>query len=449
MTPIKRNLLYIFRDSLLRLRITWNHGTALTLSVGYHVDKTDARGKSSWDGSRCRKNTTHGKDRISAGIINKALENLEDKVSKAFFFFENIDHIPSKEELKSRIENSDENTTKDQKKLIELIDEFLNEQSVLNQWSMSMLVNVRKCLLYLIEAYGPNIQLDDIDDTQYAKLLKFFYNRQTIVKTLDDVPIIRKGLKNTTINSYLNNIRRFVRWAEKKKYCTTCSIANQAPNLKTIKKPIIFLEWSELIKLKNLDLEFLEGYYNAREMFLFCCFTGLRYSDMKALRWSNVYEDHIEVVTQKTADRLSIDLNKFSKEILEKRKALKTEEDGFVFPQMSLNHYNVLLIKLAKMANIDSDIEFVQLSGAEKQVIKLKKYECISSHAGRRTFVCNSLSIGIPPNIVMKWTGHKNYKSMNPYIDITSSAKQENMKLFDNLPPLSPDSSSENSSDLS
>ena len=448
MTPIKRNLLYIFRDSLLRLRITWNHGTALTLSVGYHVDKTDARGKSSWDGSRCRKNTTHGKDRISAGIINKALENLEDKVSKAFFFFENIDHIPSKEELKSRIENSDENTTKDQRKLIELIDEFLNEQSILNQWSTGMLVNAKKSLLYIIEALGPDIQLDDIDDSQYTKLLKFFYNKQTTVKTVDDVPIVSKGLKNTTINSYINNIRRFARWAEKKRYCTKCTIADQPANLKTIKKPIIFLDWQELIKLKNLDLEFLPSYDGIREMFLFCCFTGLRYSDMKDLRWSKVFDDRIEVITKKTSDRLSIDLNKFSKEILENRKAFKTEGDGFVFPQMSIKHYNEVLIKLAKMANIDSDIEFVQLSGVEKQVLKLKKYECISSHTARRTFVCNSLSIGIPPNIVMKWTGHKNYKSMNPYIDITSDAKQENMKLFDNLPSLTINNGSGNSSDI-
>ena len=48
-----------------------------------------------------------------------------------------------------------------------------------------------------------------------------------------------------------------------------------------------------------------------------------------------------------------------------------------------------------------------------------KKWEMIGSHVSRRTFVCNALMLGISPNIVMKWTGHSDYKSMRPYIDIS------------------------------
>lgn len=442
MTPIKRNLLYIFRGDLLRLRITWNHGVSLTLSVGYHIDKTDSRGRPSWDGSRCRKNTSHGKEKISAGIINKELDNLEDRIYKAFFFFENIDKIPTKEELKARLDNKDQNIQKD---LISMIDEFLIEQSTLNQWSAGMISNARKSLLYLVEALGPKTQLDSIDDSKYSKLLKFFYNKKVVVRNIDNIPMIKTGLKNTTINSYINNIRRFAKWAEGKKYCTSCSIINQPPSLKTIKKPVVYLEWNELTSLMNLDLQYLKSYNNVRTMFCFCCFTGLRFSDMKNLKWSNVLEDKIEIVTQKTADRLIINFNKFSKEIITR---LKNEPHDFVFPRISNKHYNEVIIKIAKMAGIDSEIEFIQLSGSNKQIIKLKKHECISSHTARRTFVCNSLSLGIPPNIVMKWTGHKNYKSMNPYIDVTSKATQESMKLFDNLPAPKSKNSSENSSAL-
>lgn len=445
MTPIKRNLLYIFRGDLLRLRITWNHGVSLTLSVGYHVDKTDSRGRPSWDGSRCRKNTSHGKDKISAGIINKELDNLEDRVSKAFFFFENIDKIPTKEELKARLDDKGKNIQKD---LLSLIDEFLSEQSTLNQWSLGMLANARKSLMYLVEALGSKTQLDSIDDAKYAKLLQFFYNKKVVVRSIDDMPVIKTGLKNTTINSYLNNIRRFARWAETKKYCSSCSILNQPPSLKTIKKPVVFLEWNELMSIMNLDLQYLKSYDDVRTMFCFCCFTGLRFSDMKNLKWTNVFDDRIEIVTQKTSDRLTINFNKFSKEIIDRLWKVPHEPNDFVFHQMSNKHYNEVIIKIAKMAGIDNEIEFVQLSGAERQVLKLKKYECISSHTARRTFVCNSLSLGIPPNIVMKWTGHKNYKSMNPYIDVTSKATQESMRLFDSLPSPKTKESSENSSDL-
>ena len=39
-----------------------------------------------------------------------------------------------------------------------------------------------------------------------------------------------------------------------------------------------------------------------------------------------------------------------------------------------------------------------------------------------KTFICFALSNGIPPDVVMKFTGHCDYKSMKPYI--TEDAKK-------------------------
>lgn len=39
----------------------------------------------------------------------------------------------------------------------------------------------------------------------------------------------------------------------------------------------------------------------------------------------------------------------------------------------------------------------------------------------------------IPPNVVMKWTGHNDYKAMRPYIDIVDSIKAESMTKFNGL----------------
>lgn len=54
-----------------------------------------------------------------------------------------------------------------------------------------------------------------------------------------------------------------------------------------------------------------------RDVFLFCCFSGLRYSDVYNLKRSDIKPDHIEVTTVKTADSLIIELNNHSKAILE------------------------------------------------------------------------------------------------------------------------------------
>ena len=42
------------------------------------------------------------------------------------------------------------------------------------------------------------------------------------------------------------------------------------------------------------------------------------------------------------------------------------------------------------------------------------KWELAGTHTGRRTFIVNALSLGITLNIVMKWTGHSDYKAMKP-----------------------------------
>ena len=49
------------------------------------------------------------------------------------------------------------------------------------------------------------------------------------------------------------------------------------------------------------------------------------------------------------------------------------------------------------------------------------------------TFICNALSLGIPAQVVMKWTGHSDYKAMKPYIDIADEIKASAMDKFNQL----------------
>lgn len=59
------------------------------------------------------------------------------------------------------------------------------------------------------------------------------------------------------------------------------------------------------------------------------------------------------------------------------------------------------------------------------------KYEMIGTHAGRCTFICFALSSGIPPQVVMKWTGHSGYQAMKPYFEIAEKIMADAMNLFE------------------
>ena len=47
--------------------------------------------------------------------------------------------------------------------------------------------------------------------------------------------------------------------------------------------------------------------------------------------------------------------------------------------------------------------------------------------------ICNAIGMGIAPQVVMKWTGHSDYKAMKPYIDVCDDIKAEAMKKFDSF----------------
>ena len=80
---------------------------------------------------------------------------------------------------------------------------------------------------------------------------------------------------------------------------------------------------------------------------------------------------------------------------------------------------------------MDEPIRITTYKGSTRLDEVHPKWALVGSHTGRKTFIVQALSRGIPPNIVMKWTGHSDYKAMKPYIDIAEKTKAEQMAIFE------------------
>ena len=169
-----------------------------------------------------------------------------------------------------------------------------------------------------------------------------------------------------------------------------------------------------------------------RDVFAFCCFTGLRYSDVYNLRRSDIKDDHIEITTIKTTDHLKIELNKHSRSILDKYKDVPFKDDKDL-PVISNQKMNDYLKELGELAEINEPVRETYYKGNERIDEVTPKYALLTTHAGRRTFICNALALGIPAQVVMKWTGHSDYKAMKPYIDIADDIKANAMNKFNQL----------------
>lgn len=188
-----------------------------------------------------------------------------------------------------------------------------------------------------------------------------------------------------------------------------------------------------LNRLKDYKIPQTKQYLErVRDVFLFCCFSGLRYSDVYNLKRSDIKPDHIEVTTVKTADSLIIELNNHSKAILEKYKSVHFE-DHKALPVISNQKMNDYLKELGELAEINDPVRETYYKGNERIDTVTPKYALLGTHAGRRTFICNALALGIPAQVVMKWTGHSDYKAMKPYIDVADDIKANAMNKFNQL----------------
>ena len=169
-----------------------------------------------------------------------------------------------------------------------------------------------------------------------------------------------------------------------------------------------------------------------RDVFCFCCFTSLRYSDVYNLKRININKDIMRITTIKTVTSITIELNQYSQAILAKYQD-NIYPDNKALPVVYHTKMNESLKVIGKLCNINSNVEQIYYKGSERIENICPKYELISTHTARRTFICNALAMGIPPHIVMKWTGHSNYASMQPYIGIADKETLFEMNKFNEM----------------
>lgn len=399
----------------LRYRIKWN-GNIVAFSLGYRVEID----KWSTDTQRCKINTSHGKKKIPASTINRKINEYENACEQVFFKFDNENKIPTADEFRSEFNKKigKEIEIKKDIDFFDVYDKFVEEEGKKNQWTKSTYDKMNTQKNHLID-FDSNLSFLDITE---AKLIDYQYFLQNDL-----------NLKNSTIIKQFSFLKWFLRWCKRKSHIQASIFEDFKPKLKTTRPKIIFLTQAELQKVKNYSIpankEYLE---RVRDVFLFSCFTGLRYSDVANLKKSDIKGDTIEITTVKTADSIIIELNKHSKAILEKYiNDIFTEDKAL--PVISNQKTNKHLKELMMLAGIDEPVNKTEYKGNKRIDVIVPKYSLIGTHAGRRTFICNALSLGIPPQVVMKWTGHSDYKAMKPYIDIADEVKANAMERFNSL----------------
>lgn len=292
---------------------------------------------------------------------------------------------------------------------------FTTEQGRLNGWSDSTFKKF-KTLENHLSAYKSDMAIGDIDDDALSGFVAY---------------LIKKGFNNNYIKKLAKILAWFLRWAQKKGYCGDMDLDCLSPRLKTPERHVIYLDWNELMTVYNFNVPAAKNYIaRVRDIFCFCCFTGLRFSDAQNLKRADVYEDKISISTIKTSERLEIPLGKHARAILD-RYAGENFPNGKALPSISNQKANQYLKELCFTCGINRPITVVDFRGSQRIEAVKPKWELIGTHCGRRTFISNALALGVPVTTVMSITGHSDFQAMKPYIEIAERAKQEAIELLD------------------
>lgn len=241
------------------------------------------------------------------------------------------------------------------------------------------------------------------------KYLKSFINEnqnrnriKDIDKNLcDDFYLYLLNLKDqnilnvSTVNSYFKKFSQFLQWLYENDKLTK----NPAKTIKYKKIPL-----SLKVGLNDEELKLLLSTHSKtiyQKAFLFACLTGLRFVDIKSLKYSNIYFDEesnsysINIVQSKTVVRLSVQLIDDALYLLD----LDNDFLGkgiLVFPSLTYSNYNNNKLR-----------EWLKINGINKN---------ISFHTGRYTMIKRLVSNKTNVYDIQNILGHQSILTTNRYI---------------------------------
>jgi integrase len=248
---------------------------------------------------------------------------------------------------------------------------------------------------------GKDLTIDEVDESWLMRLKHYLLND---AKTPGD-----DKLKQNSALSYFNKVRASLKQAFEEKFIRE----NPATRVRSIKPGETkreFLTWEEVEKISKTECD-VEGLKRA---FLFSILTGLRWSDIVKMTWTEIRGSnnegwHIRFQQQKTKDFEALPITIQARDIL----GTKGESSDKVFVGLRYSAYvNVALQRWMLRSGVDRHITF---------------------HCARHTHATLLLNQGVDIYVVSKLLGHKNIKTTEIYAKVSNTKKNEAVNKIPNL----------------
>ncbi|MCD0456270.1 site-specific integrase [Chryseobacterium sp. LC2016-27] len=339
---------------------------------------------------------------IEAKTLNVYLKTLEQQVYDCHYLMMKEEEFVTSEGLKSKLLGTDIST----RMLIPIFQDHNDKVEALvgQDFAPGTLERYKTSLKHTQEFLIWKYKTSDIDITKidHAFIMDYdFWLRS-----------VRKCANNTAVK-YIKNFKKIIRLCMANGWLSKDPFVGYKAKLKVVERPYLSKEEIQTIYEKEFASDRLN---QVRDIFLFSCYTGLAYVDVKKLSKSHINigidgDKWIFTNRQKTDTSTRVPLLPLAQELI-----FKYEEHpecvnlNVLFPVLSNQKMNSYLKEIANVCGINKELTF---------------------HIARHTFATTvTLSNGVPIESVSKMLGHTNIKTTQHYAKILDQKVSNDMSVL-------------------
>lgn len=294
-------------------------------------------------------------------------------------------------------------------------------------------------LLLYEEVSGSNLIVNDYSQLNQEQRLEEKRKWKNFYREFIEF-LYQKGCYDNYVGANIKNIRTFFNYLNNDRDIITGSFYKQFYVRKEHVEILVLSpeRLKMLIHDKALENKLSKAEKRVKDAFVFGCTTGLRFSDLSAVTYSNLITEggnlYLKTRSKKTKTFTSIKLPDYAISIIRKHRTANI--DNNLFKPISLFIFNRTLKKIGEKAGFTENINDLR----EKQGIQHRRSpnqirfcDKMSSHMMRRTAITTMLTLGMPEHLVKKISGHdSNSKSFSRYVHYSNSFLNQEIEKFNN-----------------
>jgi integrase len=347
-------------------------GNRVILGTGV---KVDIHG---WDADLQRVQSSYP----GAQHLNNRLQTMQDTADRTMTALQDSDTVPDPESFRRLFRQF---KPKYSSGFFHLFYEFMESNS--STWSHATYRKIRT-LYKLLREYGDQsavpLSFQSMDKQFLDSFLSFFRE---------------KGYQYSTAYKSVNNLVWFLNWASNKGYNMYHEYRKfykymEAP-LSQARLPL-YLHWDELMHLKELLTENRRK-ERVRDLFLFMCYTGIRFSELQRVKKEDVDQESIHIRKPGGGVRV-VPMNRHAREI-HQRYEQKYYLNNIAFPPMSI----VTMNKYLRLIGKEAGLRRLVYSDIYEHGIPL--YKRLTAAVAIHTFIKNAVELEIPVEVISRITG--------------------------------------------